>query len=272
MNETTAKGMQMDPHNDDNVTGPGIGHNAPPDALELFLQGLEGRTRPLRERMAELEAGCARVMPPQDEAEAGRIADFIAKQVRPALREWAAAKKAEKEPVAAMGKAIDAHFAREATALEKEAAAVVAYLTAYKAEQERRAREEAARRRAEEEEARRVAAAQAEALRLEAEAKARAAEDELDRISAAQEAEVAAARASEAEVLAKAATPEPPKVRGEYGAQLVTVRRKNWRVVDWDAIPREYLTVDPVNVKAAMREGREVPGIEFYEEETHHVR
>lgn len=39
---------------------------------------------------------------------------------------------------------------------------------------------------------------------------------------------------------------------------------KKWRVVDENLIPREYLTINEDMVKESMKEGKAVPGIEFY--------
>lgn len=48
-----------------------------------------------------------------------------------------------------------------------------------------------------------------------------------------------------------------------------TVRKtKKWRVKDFNKIPREYLMVNDNAVKLAMKKEKEVPGIEFYEEES----
>lgn len=46
--------------------------------------------------------------------------------------------------------------------------------------------------------------------------------------------------------------------------EVIFRRVKKWRVKDEKLIPRDYLTIDEKKVNEAVREGREIPGIEVY--------
>lgn len=106
-----------------------------------------------------------------------------------------------------------------------------------------------------------------EIKRLEAERKAReAAEAEQTRL-----ADLAAKAKVELppEVIAPEPAPvieKPKAVRTEYGT---TYEHREWkhRVVDPQAVPREFLMVDEKAIRAAVVAGkREIPGVEIYEE------
>ncbi len=43
---------------------------------------------------------------------------------------------------------------------------------------------------------------------------------------------------------------------------------KQFRIIDEKKIPRDYLVIDDVKVRAAMKEGKAIAGIEYYEEKT----
>ena len=54
-------------------------------------------------------------------------------------------------------------------------------------------------------------------------------------------------------------------------AGIATVKTWKYRIVDAEAIPREYLMIDEKKLGAyarAMKEGAKVAGVEFYAEET----
>lgn len=79
--------------------------------------------------------------------------------------------------------------------------------------------------------------------------------------------EAAAADAQSHAVLPERVTPT--------GTGTVGTRKKPWtfRVVDADAVPRAYLSVDHAKVKAAIAVGeREIPGLEIFQDEGLQVR
>jgi len=55
-------------------------------------------------------------------------------------------------------------------------------------------------------------------------------------------------------------------VKGEYGSTTSIRKIKKWRVIDRAKIPVKYLMVDREMVTHDMRDGIEIPGIEYYDE------
>ncbi len=60
-------------------------------------------------------------------------------------------------------------------------------------------------------------------------------------------------------------TPEAAVSTDSGTVQFRTV--KNYRIVDANKIPREYLLPDPTSIKVAMKQGTEIPGVEYFEEQ-----
>ena len=112
------------------------------------------------------------------------------------------------------------------------------------------------------------AAAAAQAALAEAEAVADAQAAGLSE-QAADEIGVSVARTVQAQVAADIApAPLPTAVAGEAGTASVRV---DWtfEVEDYRLVPREYLRVDDVLVRAAVRKGiRDIPGIKVFARET----
>jgi len=98
-------------------------------------------------------------------------------------------------------------------------------------------------RQAVEEEVRRIAV-EAAALRVEAERLARAANSAEERRRAAEQWALAEAASERAEAWAReaAATLEPVRIQGDYGATAYVTRSWTFEVIDLDQVPRTYAT------------------------------
>lgn len=250
-----------------------IGHNVPPDALSERLLDAYGS---LVARFLELEIGCGRVPDPIANAEeAGLVTDFIA-QCQAQLRVAEATHKEEKASYLSGGRIVDAFFKRRC---ERLSAALVPVLARLKNYRDRLVASEAARyaaalevantelRRAREEEARHRNAAERVAQNgQDADARAQAAQH-------LRLAEAAAERVWEATQRA-AREPEPIRIEGDYGAVAYATRSWSYEVVDLDAVPRNYLTLDNERVRAAVAKEhvREIPGLRIFECEELRVR
>ena len=258
---------------------PGLGHNNPPeplDPIEALDLRLSKAHRELVVRFVDLELGCARVPNPLESADdAAATTDFIA-QCQAHIRKAEAAHKQEKEYFLKAGRIVDGFFKPRCTRLSGALAPVAGRLKAYRdALGERDAQRHEAARQASEAEAQRAAeeeaAHRAEANRLALEARSPA-ECQL----AAEHvlfAEAAATRAAAAQAAATA-KPEPTQIRGDYGSTAYVRRVWTFEVVDLDAVPREYMSLDVDVVREAINKDRvrDIPGLRIYQSETLQVR
>jgi hypothetical protein len=232
--------------------------------------------RELVVRFIDLELGCARVPNPiGTEAEAAATTDFIA-QCQSHIKRAESAHRKEKEYFLKAGRIVDGFFKRRCTRLTGALAPVAVRLKAY--------RDQIAKRDAERhEEARRASAAEAQRA-AEEEAEYRDAANRLaqdarspaERQRAAEHwllAEAAASRAAAAQVAATA-KPETTHIRGDYGSTAYVRKIWTFEVVDLDAVPRDYMSLDTDVVREAITKDsvRQIPGLRIYQAETLHVR
>jgi hypothetical protein len=227
-------------------------------------------------RFIDLELGCARVPNPiETDEDAAATTDFIA-QCQSHIKKAEAAHKAEKEFFLKAGRMVDAFFKRRSTKLASALAPIAVRLKTYRdqlAQTEAKRHEEIQR------------AAEAEAQRAaEEEAGHRAAADQLalaaktpaDRRLVAERlllADAAATRAAAAHQLATV-KPEPTHIRGDYGSTAYVRKTWTFEVVELDAVPREYMSLDVDVLREAINKDavREIPGLRIYQAETLHVR
>lgn len=217
---------------------PPAGHNAPPADANPLLTRLNNDFADLLKRRDDLLGGAARAPTViEDEDTAGKMADFVQKQIDPFLKKAKAVHEAEKEPFLSAGRTVDGFWHTLIDNLEKAKIGLNKVRKAYadkKADEERRRREEEAR----------AAAAEAARLRREAEeAAARlAAETELPAAIAAEDtarqAEAVAVRATEA---AAAKPAEMGRSRGAHGGMTTLREFWNFADLDRDAIDLEAL-------------------------------
>src|SRR5712672_3499460 len=94
---------------------PGLGHNQPPEPIDLVVglrERLSERHPALLARLRDLELGCARIPDPlESEEDAATLTDFIA-QCQAAIRLAEKAHKQEKEPFLTAGRVVDTFFKR----------------------------------------------------------------------------------------------------------------------------------------------------------------
>ena len=258
---------------------PGLGHNHPPEpidpiaALELRLSKSH---RGMVVRFVDLELGCARVPNPlESEEDAAAATDFIA-QCQAHIKEAEAAHRREKEHFLKGGRMVDGFFKRRCTKLSGALVPIAVRLKAYRDHIAQRdaERHEAARR--ESEAAAQHAAAEEAQHRAEADRLAQAAQSPAERRQAAELlllAEAAATRAAAAQQAALA-KPEPTHIRGDYGSTAYVRKVWTFEVVDLDAVPRDYMSLDVEVVREAItKDGvRDIPGLRIYQSETLHVR
>jgi len=258
---------------------PGLGHNNPPepiDPIEALDLRLAKAHRELVVRFVDLELGCAQVPNPLESADdAAATTDFIA-QCQAHIKKAEAAHKQEKEYFLKSGRIVDGFFKRRCSKLAAAMAPVALRLKAYHdriAELDAERREET--RKANEAEAQRAAAEEAE-HRAEADRLAIEARSPSERQYAAEQlllAEAAAARAAAARAAATA-KPDPTHIRGDYGSTAYIRKLWTFEVVDLDAVPRDYMSLDVDVVREAINKDavREIPGLRIFQSETLHVR
>jgi hypothetical protein len=232
--------------------------------------------RELVVRFIDLELGCARVpnLLESDE-DAATTTDFIA-QCQAHIKNAEAAHKQEKEFFLKAARIVDGFFKRRCTKLTGALAPVVVRLKAYRdqiAEQDAK-RHEAARI-ASEEEAQRAAEEEAE-YRAAAARLAQKAHSPTERQRAAEQFLLAEAAATRTTAAREAATtkPEPTHIRGDYGSTAYVRKVWTFEVVDLDAVPRDYMSLDVDVVREAITKDavRQIPGLRIYQSETLHVR
>jgi hypothetical protein len=258
---------------------PGLGHNNPPqpldpiDALDLRLSKTH---REMVVRFIDLELGCARVPNPlESEEDAAATTDFIA-QCQAHIKKAEAAHRQEKEYFLKGSRIVDGFFKRRCTRLTGALVPLALRLKAYRdqiAERDAK-RHEAARR---ESEAAAQRAAEEEAHhRAEANRLAQAAQSPAERQRAAEQLLLAEAAATRAAAAQQAATakPEPTHIRGDYGSTAYIRKTWTFEVIELDAVPRDYMSLDVEVVREAINKDavREIPGLRIYQSETLHVR
>jgi hypothetical protein len=159
-------------------------------------------------------------------------------------------------------KAINGVFKPVVERLEKVSRQIGESLLAWRREEERKAREEAARL-----EKIRLDAAAAKA-KADADAAAAAKANDAD---AALDAAMAQEAAREVVEAPRVVNPMPLAATGAIRSSAGTVStRKVWRhrVVDPQAVPREFMSIDDGKIGSAVKAGaREIPGVEIYEAE-----
>jgi hypothetical protein len=261
-----------------NRTVPGIGHNLPPDEIDVLDPNqlklrLEQDYAPLAARVIELEQGVERAPPKiTDETTATAMVDFVGKQLRPLLQEIVTTHRNEKTPYWDCGRVVDDYFLTRRNRIDQAIKTIERRAQSYHdtvRAQQRRAVEEA-RRKAEEAQR----AAEAEQRRLQGEAEARAAEgDRQGAASLGAQAEAAGERAEHAAAIV-AAPAEPVRLHGDYGSTGFARKRMAWEVIDPTLIPLGYLCLDEDAVRAAVEKDgvREIPGLRIYETETFTIR
>jgi hypothetical protein len=245
----------------------------PIGALDLRLAKTH---RELIVRFIDLEFGCARVPNPlESEEDATATTDFIA-QCQAHIKKAEAAHKREKEYFLKGGRIVDGFFKRRCTKLTSALAPAAARLKAYRDQiAELDAKRHEAARQASEAEAQRAAEEEAE-YRAAANRLVQDAGSPAKRQQAAEHwllAEAAACRATAARQAA-ATKPEPTHIRGDYGSTAYVRKIWTFEVVDLDAVPRDYMSLDVDVVREAItKDGiREIPGLRIYQSETLHVR
>lgn len=223
----------------------GMGHNNPPNPIELLRDELTRNAAKLVQRRDELIAAAGRV-PEAIETEevAGRAGDFI-KQLTAAHKATEAARVAAKEPHLEAGRVVDGFFKQLTDPLTQAKKAIEARLGSFlkkKADEERRKREEAAkleRDRAQREwEAAEQARKAAEALK-QADLKPAAAQIVENHIDAATEHEQRAVELQREAQTAKVA--DLSRVRGDYGSVQSLRTTPDFEVLDIHEIPLEAI-------------------------------
>lgn len=271
---------------------PSIGHNQPPDPIEILRGELAQTHAPLRERGDALtEMGNRLPESCDDDETAKRLADAI-KSCMAFAKNADAARVSAKEPHLAAGRAVDGFFKAMSDPVEKVKTRMGALLTAYQREveakerrrleaiaaEERRiqreaeaAAREAARiaREAKEAEEKRAHEAAEAAAKLEGEARRKAEAEEAERRAAerARLKEIEEAEAAKARDAARAAKAEADKAREESQVKAadlsrsrtdlgsVASLRSTWvfEVENADEVPRQYLSVNEGAIRAAIK-------------------
>lgn len=202
---------------------PGFGHNNPPPDL---LGRLCEDHADLLKRRDELLGGIGRAPKEiEDEDTAGRMADFVQKQIDPFLKRAKDVHQAEKEPFLSGGRTVDGFWHTLIDDIEKGKAALNVVRKAYadkKAAEERRRREEEARKAAEVARLAREKAAEEERKRIAAEMEAARLRDEAAEARRKQEAAEAASLQSESD-LAAALEREARRKRDDEAAEAARI-------------------------------------------------
>jgi hypothetical protein len=242
-----------------------LGHNEPPDDIEILRSNLAETNGDLTDRRDELMASVER-MPAtvEDDEMAGKFADQI-KLFTACTKAAEDRRKTTKEPFLASGKLVDAFFKGIGDPLGKAKKDIEGRLHTFnvaKAAEEKRRRDE------EERQAREEAAQREREMAERAEAD-QATEADLDEAVAAED------RAQQATEDASANAADMSRTRGEYGA--VSSLRTTWageitdaRTLDLDAL-RPHLSLDAMQkaVNAYVRTGaRELRGARIYEKQS----
>lgn len=198
----------------------------------------------------------------------------FAARISRAVKAEEEARESVKRPYLEGGRRIDAAFRVRRDPLERFVDALKKRIAMF---QRRKADAEAAERRRLEEEQRRALAAAQELERKQREVQEAAAQgapvDTTVLADDAAQAEALRQQANEAALAATTLAGDAGRLRTDHGA-LASSKRKlvNVRVVDEAAVPDKYWIIDVACVMAVIRSGGEVPGIEPVWEDTVAIR
>ena len=251
---------------------PGIGHNRKPEPttpIASVKEHLDSTYHDLVARFVDLEFGCARVPDPIERGDdAGLVTDFIA-QCQVHVKQAEAAHKMEKATFLEGGRIVDKFFKRRCESLDE---ALVPLFSRLKAYRDRQVAERAERHHtlltAAESEAARSTAYRAEAERL--------IEDPLWHDQAAHYRSLADATAESAAAMRREAEAclTPVRIQGDYGATAYVTHAWSFEVIDSEAVPRHYLSLNSEMVRTAItKDGiRDIPGLKIFQSENLRVR
>lgn len=223
---------------------------------------------------ADMRVGMVKI-PAIDNADVAANATSYTLEAKAVSAELESARKDHKAPIDALAKVVHEFFKNPNDALIADIRGIEERLGHWA--RKVRAEEEAKQRRDREAAAKLAREAEAEAQRKrdEAEAAARNAATEADRAAAAEKL-VQADEAEKVVSLHQEAAAKPivtTGVRGSMGGIGVSSKPWAFEVVDPDAIPRGYLTLDEKAIKTAIAEGaREISGLRIYQAERFSVR
>jgi len=283
------------------VIPPTMGHNRPPEPVELLRAHLRETHSELIERADEL-LGLAERLPPVEEMTddwADKIAEAV-KSCTKFIKHAEASRMAANEPHRAQIAATDAFFKgmsepvrvlktrmehRHLTPWQKQKAAQELHRRmAAAAEAQRIADEERARSRAEAAALRKIKAAEAEAKAGDdaAEAERLAAErieQEREAAAARERARVAAQERNTSERAAHANAADLSRTRTDLGALASLRTTYGFHIIDPSKVPRRYLSVNEPAIRAAIRAATvdgtcqlDIPGVEIFPITTSVVR
>jgi len=245
------------------VDNAGVGHNRPPQPLDpaLLLDWLEPELETLRARRKALLDAVERFkaghLPIRDDEEQGSAAEFV-RQLRAFMTASEELRERLGRPYLDCTSTLNTAFKRLTADVTTGRETVDQALTAFalvRAEEERQRREA-------------VAAEQKRVAEL-AERQARQTGDD----AAWDRAVDTAARSEKATRKAAARPADLSRVRGDMGAVASLREHWAWEVIDADAVPREYCTMDARKVRAAIAAGtREITGLRIFNASTVAVR
>jgi hypothetical protein len=235
----------------------GLGHNRPPQPLDatLLLDWIEPDLEALRSRRAALLEAVERFkdghVPIRDDDEQGNAAEFV-RQLRAFVMACETLRREVGAPYLDCTSTLNSAFKRLEAPIITGREAVDEALTQYarlRAAEERERREAAAL-------AKREAAALAERQARQSGAGDPAWDRAVD----------TAARSEKADRAASAGTAELSRVRGDMGATASLRERWDYEVTDPDAVPRLYLQINPMAIRAAITGGaREIAGLRIFD-------
>jgi hypothetical protein len=249
----------------------GIGHNMPPNDVQLLNHDLETKADKLIERQTQLLAAVNRIPATcEDDVIAGKIGDLI-KQIGACTKSLNGMRVSEKEPYLTLGRTVDGFFNRFIDDLDNAKSRAARPLENYlrkKEDEKRAAAAEAAR--VERERAEQMAR---EAQELEAARMHTAAQSTMNEAVRAEEQAVAS------EKIAESKPADLARTRGDYGS--VSTLRTTWagEILDRNALDLKllmpYISEDVLQkalnafVKAG---GRSMAGAKIFEKSTATVR
>ena len=245
------------------------GHNLPPADANPLLDRLQTDHAELLARRDALLGGIDRAPGAiEDEETAGKMADFVQKQIDPFLKRAEAMHDSEKEPYLSGGRTVDgfwhAVIDRIIAGKTKLNLSRKAYADKKAAEEKRRREEEARKAREEQDRLQREAAEKVAKLREEKDLQAA--------IEAEEVAEQARKEAERAALVAAAKPAEMGRSRGEHGG--LTTLKQFWDFSDMDRATLDLSALrDHIPLKAleqAVRSfigagGRELSGVRIFE-------
>lgn len=231
------------------IATPGIGHNQPPSDVELLRDRLDARYASLVARRDELIQSAGRAPDSVTDDEGERRMTEFARQLSTAASLAEAARKQEKAPLSEQVKLVDGFFQAIAVPLIDAKKRMLDRLTIW---QRKKAEAERQRREAEERASREAAEVAAAAASTDGEL-----QDAIDKEALARD----AAKAAEA------STVDLSRARGDMGAVSSLRTRWTFAVEDLAKVPAEFLALDEVKVRGAIKAGqRAIPGLRIFQE------